>query len=253
MTKAPLTQDVITHGALKIIRVPPGHLGLGTLNGRPVVLGTGRHLINDPLFVYTRCAPMADFHIQIGVVHIITVPQGRVGLCTVNATAHFLEPGRHNICNERFAFVGFRDSTDEHISVGSKHRIVVPAGRVGLAWNAGEPLLLDPGRIYNIDSPTFRFVGSKSVVEPVIVHGRVKLVTVKQGSVGVSYDDGRLVILEVCPRARLRLPAPLTQPVDCVPGCHHTRPRRRSRVATRSPSHRTTWPAFCRCRRWCCR
>lgn len=200
VTKASLTQDVISHGALKIIRVPPGHLGLGTLNGRPVVLGTGRHLVNDPLFVFTRTAPMSDSHIHIGVVHIITVPQGRVGLCTVNATAHFLEPGRHNICNERFAFVGFRDSTDEHINVGSKHRIVVPAGRVGLAWNEGEPLLLDPGRTFNIDSATFRYTGSKSVVEPVIVHGRLKIVTVKQGSAGISYDDGRLVVLEVRPR-----------------------------------------------------
>lgn len=34
-----------------------------------------------------------------------------------------------------------------------------------------------------------------SVTESVIVHGRLKLVTVKEGTVGISYDDGKLVIL----------------------------------------------------------
>ena len=42
----------------------------------------------------------------------------------VGPTAHFLEPGRHIINNPMFSFMGFRQSTDEIISVGSKHRCV---------------------------------------------------------------------------------------------------------------------------------
>lgn len=115
------------------------------------------------------------------------------------------EPGRHYINNARFAFVGFRESTDEHINVGSKHRITVPAGKIGLAWDLGEPIILEPGQVYNIDKATFRYIGSKSVVEPVIVHGRLKVVTVKQGFVGISYDDGHLIILEVSECAFIHL------------------------------------------------
>lgn len=86
--------------------------------------------------------------------------------------------GVHKINSPSFTFHGFKDSTDEEIAIGSKHRIVIPsgatcytsrgrlsyltpaphtfAGKVGLAWDNGSPMLLETGRTYNIDSPTFR-------------------------------------------------------------------------------------------------
>jgi hypothetical protein len=39
-------------GSLSVIRVLPGQYGLGLINGHPVVLLPGRHLINDPMFTY---------------------------------------------------------------------------------------------------------------------------------------------------------------------------------------------------------
>lgn len=195
VTKAELTSDLIRHGALTILRILPGNVGLGTVNGYPVILGPGRHLINDPYFQFLRQEAMTVPHITVGTVHLITVQSGKVGLCTVDSTAHFLEPGRHNINNPRFTFLGFRESTEEHISVGSKHRILVPAGRIGCAWQDGEPLFLEPGRVYNIDSPRFSYVNSVSAVDNIITHGRLKLVTVREGNVGITYDDGKLVIL----------------------------------------------------------
>ena len=36
-----VTSDVIQHGAMKVIRVRPGFIGLGTENGRPVLLQAG--------------------------------------------------------------------------------------------------------------------------------------------------------------------------------------------------------------------
>lgn len=196
VTKASLTKDLITHGALKIIRILPGNLGLSLSNGNPVVLTTGCHLVNDPLFSFVRQEPLTNPHIQLETVNIITVQMGRVGLCTVDATAHFLEPGTHRINHPRFVFSGFKSTTDECISIGSKHRIRVPAGRIGLAWDSGEPLFIEPGQVVNVDSPTFSFAGSKPVTDPVIFHGRLRIITVKQGSWAISYDDGRLVILE---------------------------------------------------------
>lgn len=192
---AALTENVIESGVLHIIRILPGHLGLATANGNPVVLLPGRHLINDPLFTYERQASMTDLHIQIGCVHIITVPADQVGLCTVDSTSHFLEPGRHHINNPRFRFVGHRHSTEEHIACGSKHRVTVPAGKLGLAWDAGKPMLLEAGAVYNVDSPTWNYVGSVPITQPVVQHGSLKLVTVKDGFVGISFEDGKLTIL----------------------------------------------------------
>lgn len=62
----------------------------------------------------------------------------------------------HRINSPSFTFHGFKDSTDEEIKIGSKHRIVIPSGKVGLAWDNGSPILLETGRTYNIDSPTFK-------------------------------------------------------------------------------------------------
>lgn len=80
-------------GSLNIIRVLPGQYGLGLQNGHPIVLLPGRHLINDPLFTFNGTRAMTDPHVTISTTHLITVSQGKVGLCTVNTTAHFLEPG----------------------------------------------------------------------------------------------------------------------------------------------------------------
>lgn len=193
--KASLADDFISQGALKIIRVLPQNVGLGTQNGRPVILLPGRHLIIDPVFVFHRQEPLTNPQISLGTVSLIQVQQGQVGLATVESTAHFLEPGRHNINSRTFAFHGFRPSTSEHINIGSKHRICVPAGKIGLGWERGAPLLLEPGQIYNIDSPVFAYAGSRALTEPVITHGSMTLVTVKQGAVGVSFEDGALTIL----------------------------------------------------------
>lgn len=102
---AALTDNRIESGVLHILRVLPGYVGLATANGNPMILLPGRHLINDPLFEYKGEAEMTKAHIEVGTLHIITVPKGQVGLCTVDATSHFLEPGRHHINNPRFRLV----------------------------------------------------------------------------------------------------------------------------------------------------
>lgn len=195
VTKAHLSQDLISHGALKIIRILPGDVGLALQNGRAVVLLPGRHLIIDPCFVFVRSESVLSPHISHGTVHLITVRVGQVGLATVDSTAHFLEPGRHNINSTRFTFHGFRNVTDEHISIGSKHRIVVPQGKVGLGWERGAAKLLDPGMVHCIDSPFWSYSGSRHVTEPVIRHGGMTMVIVKQGSVAITFEDGVLTIL----------------------------------------------------------
>lgn len=180
---------------MKIVRVNPGHFGLIRRNGVPAVLLPGRHVINDPLVTWVGFVSMTDPHIQHGTIHIITVPGDQIGLCNVEGDGFFLGPGKHKVNHPRFVFVGMRPCTDEHVSVGRRHRIVVPAGRIGLGWEQGEAVVLEPGKIYEVNSPMFSYAGSVDVKDPFIRHGSVQFVTVKEGLCGVSFDDGALEIL----------------------------------------------------------
>jgi hypothetical protein len=98
--KAKMTENCIQSGIISILRVTPGNIGLGLSNGIPKILLPGMHVINDPLFEFKGSASMTDLHISVGCVHLITVPMGQVGLCSVNSTPHFLEQGRHHINNQ---------------------------------------------------------------------------------------------------------------------------------------------------------
>jgi hypothetical protein len=197
VTKAAQTDAVIRLGNLCIVRVFPGYVGMGQLNGNPLLLAPGVHLLNDPLFSFLGTALMTQPVISVGgTLHVITVPRGMLGLCTADSQGHFLGPGRHVVSHPRFAFLGLRSATDEHLSVGSKHRVLLAAGRLGLAWEAGRPLVLEAGTgVFTIDSPTFSFERSVNAATQVITHGSTKLVTVRQAFVGVSFKDGHLDVL----------------------------------------------------------
>jgi hypothetical protein len=195
--KASMTDPLVQLGNLSIIRIFPGSVGLGQLNGKPLLLAPGVHLINDALFCFKGTAAMTQPHITVeNVLHIITVPKGMLGLCTADAQGHFLGPGRHAINHQRFEFRGLRHATEEYLCTGSKHRVLISAGRLGLAWEAGRPLVLEPkDEPLFFDSPTFRWERSVSASQQVILHGSSKIVTVRQGFVGVSFRDGALDVL----------------------------------------------------------
>jgi regulator of protease activity HflC (stomatin/prohibitin superfamily) len=182
-------------GPLSILRILPGTVGLGSMNGRPVLLLAGRHVVNDPLFAFLGTQLLTQPLIRNGTIHIITVPADQLALVSVQGVGHILEPGRHEIDNPLFQFHEFVKARQEYICVKSKHRVTVPAGRVGLAREKGVPQILDSGRTIFIDSPMFEYVKSVPLSEELIRHGSIKIVMVKEGKLGVSFDDGVLAIL----------------------------------------------------------
>lgn len=190
-----LKTDVIQMTPVFIINIKPGHYGLGTLDNEPVILKEGRHIINDPLFKYIKSVSVNVAHIQNGPTHIIVVAEGQNGLGSVNGVGHILEPGIHEINNGSFEWKGFVDSRKEHIAICSKHRLLIPEGKVGLAWDNGKPILLDSGKIYNIDSQYFSYAKSVDLTTEHITHGSLDIVIVNDGKLGISYDDGELKIL----------------------------------------------------------
>jgi hypothetical protein len=121
--KSELTNPLISFGPLTIARVLPGTVGLAQLNGLPILLSPGVHLINDPLFQFLGIVKSTEPHISIAeTLHVITVGPDQIGLCLADARGHFLGAGRHSINHERFQFLGLRNVRSEYLNVGSKHR-----------------------------------------------------------------------------------------------------------------------------------
>lgn len=193
--KFQLMQDRISHGNMHIIRIYPGQYGVATRNGIPEFLSPGRHVIKDPLFQFERTESMSTFHIKNGTSNIITVGTDQVGLVMVYGVGHILEAGIHYIDNPALKFEGFKQRTKEYISVGQRHRILVPSGKIGLAWNKGEPMVIEHGKVLDIVSGYFKYVSSVSLQQDIINHGSLKFIMVKEGVFGISNDEGVLHIL----------------------------------------------------------
>ena len=87
-------------------------------------------------------------YIRTGPVHVLLVPRGTIVPLVVNGEGHFLLEGRHTINQARFEIKGFNNLTDEYVSAGTRHRIVVPRGKLGLALEQGEPQVYEPGSVH---------------------------------------------------------------------------------------------------------
>mmetsp|Transcript_61212 Transcript_61212/g.108858 ORF Transcript_61212/g.108858 Transcript_61212/m.108858 type:complete len:691 (-) Transcript_61212:171-2243(-) len=193
-----VNEDLIENGPLRLVRVRPGMVGLATLNGEPVVLDSGVHFINEASFMMDRSSGFkkADERlIQLGQLQIIVVPKGSIAAVLVNGEGHFLLEGRHFISHGRFSLVSMKTLSDEYISAGVRHRVLVPAGKLGLGLEAGEPELLEPGKIVLRDSSLFKYTGSVDITQAVITHGSLSIVTVRDGQFGISYHDGVIELL----------------------------------------------------------
>ena len=190
-----ITDDIIIENPVNLIRVLPGTYGIAENNGEPVILTPGRHFINDALFQWKRSVAMTVEHVKNGTTHIITVPGGKLGLVQVLGIGHILEPGRHAIDNNNLLYCGMANAADEYVNILAKHRVMIPVGRMGLAWDGGDARLLNSGQVYFIDNNLFKFVKSVSILDPVIEHGSIKIITVNEGLLGVAFDDGELQIL----------------------------------------------------------
>eukprot|EP00750_Incisomonas_marina_P032287 INCI910.1.p1 GENE.INCI910.1~~INCI910.1.p1 ORF type:complete len:713 (+),score=132.37 INCI910.1:127-2139(+) len=193
-----VTTDQIDLGPMHIIRILPGQLGMASVNGRPYLMEPGRHAVNDAMFQFHGTASLRAPYINIGTIHVVLVPEGMTAVCKVGGEGHFLESGRHEINNPNFSFdpaTGFYNNNTEHINICSKHRIVVPSGKLGLAFSRGKAKVLNPCQVYNVDSPYFTYSGSVSLSQNQIIHGDIKIIMVQDGKLGISFDDGQLKIL----------------------------------------------------------
>ena len=173
---------MIIHGNIKIIRVLPGCVGLMTINGKPVVLQAGRHLFNDPLATWVGMQLLTSAHIVLETLHLITVANDEVGLCSVANTAHFLGPGRHVFNTPAFTFRGVVSAITDYITLHSKHRVFVPNGKLALISVEGSPQILEPG-LHNFDASRFYWGGLQDATAPYLAVGSLHRLFVTAGRV----------------------------------------------------------------------
>lgn len=86
-------------------------------------------------------------------------------------------------------------STEPFLRVGAATRILVPAGSLGKLTIDGASQLLEPG-IHTFKEQSLRYDGSVDATSPLIVFGNIKRMLVRQGTWGVTYDDGALLVLQ---------------------------------------------------------
>lgn len=108
----------------------------------------------------------------------------------------FYGPGVHQVIDPFYSLVpGYKMFGSEDIVFGDRTIVTVPQGSIGYCTEFGHPVLLPPG-MHHWRSPTLKFERMIDVDDPVIILGPWTLLTIDQGYMAVTQDNGKQVILE---------------------------------------------------------
>jgi len=132
----------------------------------------------------------------------VIVPPGHVCCFTDEDNNYLLaKPGIHNIQNPFIKQVSTPiplnggDNQRTVIQHGNRSVLTVPQGMLGYATDMGQPVLLPPG-LHSWTSETLRFGKMYRLGDdPVLAIGPFTLVTVDEGYVGITSENGKLHIL----------------------------------------------------------
>ena len=94
-----VTDAVIQHGPLHIIRGEMGQLGYGVdmKSGRPIILARGKHVINDINFLWKKFITLRDRITVLDQLKIVRIETGYVGYAYRRGNLEILKPGLHLI------------------------------------------------------------------------------------------------------------------------------------------------------------
>ncbi|MDX1900859.1 MAG: SPFH domain-containing protein [Gammaproteobacteria bacterium] len=197
---------------LSIVRIKQNELGLAHKNGNPIILLPGTHVNHDANFAFAGVldsrtlniiptqsvanapAPVPQEFYEFGNISIIRIPKGKIGCAMQDNEPVLLLPGIHIKNSQAFKYEKSWPANEPHIQFNTVHVIQVQSNQIGLAWDANKPIILNPG-IYQVSSPTFKFIEFKNVNEPLIQHGTRTIVRVNQGQLGYAWHHGKVVEL----------------------------------------------------------
>jgi len=190
-----LTDNPITYESLSIVRVQKGQYGLAQENGRYLLLSEGLHVRNSRLFRFVRFEEANQKYIHHGTVHILLVPVGEYALVVENNKPKILKTGQYVIDSNYFSVTNFVDVNQEHIQHGTIHIIRVLKGKIALINNNVKPMLLHEGT-HTFTSQVLTYHGVKDVNDPHVVHGTITRFRVRNGEIGLAWEDNKPVFIE---------------------------------------------------------
>jgi len=190
-----LTDNPITYESLSIVRVQKGQYGLAQENGRFLMLKEGVHARNSRLFNFVKVLDVNQKYIHHGTIHILLVPVGEYALVNENNKPKILKTGQYVIDSNYFSVAGFVDVNQEHIQHGTIHIIRVLKGKIALINNNVKPMLLHEGT-HTFTSQVLTYHGVKDVNDPHVVHGTITRFRVRNGEIGLAWEDNKPVFIE---------------------------------------------------------
>jgi hypothetical protein len=135
-------------------------------------------------------------YIQHGSIRRIIVEKGFVVKAMHDGLPRLLGEGAHVIESTQFKFIGPEDTIQNNCIVHGTITILrVSLGKVALAMQNNEPTFIDRPGLFEFDSPDFSFVEFQNADEQLIQLGAKKVILVRTGQVGVTFDSGQLKIL----------------------------------------------------------
>ena len=185
----------IVHKNINVVRVPKGQLYEVVIDNRP-------HLLSEGVYVYTVPFKMNGFHdvnmelITHSTISRFFIRHGKIGLAWYKSRPIFITvPRLYMFDDADFIYHSMVDATQKQITLGSRNRILVSPGEIGLALHNNESIFLDTPGVYEYNDPNFKFAEFAKLTDKRITLGSKTRVIVSDGEVGVSQTRGRFTIL----------------------------------------------------------
>jgi len=188
-------KNTVIYESLSIIRVQKGQYGLAVDNGVSVILAEGVHVRNSRFFEHKDFAEANQKYIHHGTIHIMMVPVGEYALVVENNIPKILKTGHYVIDSNYFAVAKFVNVNQEHIQHGTIHIIRVLKGKIALINNNVKPMLLHEGT-HTFTSQVLTFHGVRDVNESHVVHGTITRYRVRNGEIGLVWEDNKPVFVD---------------------------------------------------------
>jgi len=128
--------------------------------------------------------------------HEVFVPAQHLGLFQNQRGEYvFAESGMHNVSGFFWKFLGLAAVNEGNcIRHGNRTVVIVNQGELGYATDRGQPVLLPPG-VHSWTSETLKYEKTHNLSNHLIRVGPYTLVTVDEGYVSISQDNGKQRIL----------------------------------------------------------
>ena len=198
-------KSYFSHGPYHYLNVPRGKNAkvwvVVNKNGEnalvPRLIKEGEHIIKSTFFKFLGLVNISDEYIGHDSIHILNVVKSQVAKAYCDNLPRLYGEGRHIIESPNFSYQGTEIISPDNLCIthGTITILQVPRGKIALAWKQNEPFLLDIPGLYEFNSNNVHFVEFVDASERFIELGSKKVIQVYTGEVGITYNEGNLMVL----------------------------------------------------------